>query len=118
MAGHRNISCILIVCGLLQGCSTVQNINAILDERRLAEEQAQLDSARESCTRYGFTLGTDSFAQCVQTEINEIEDRAAISAAAVRTSNAIEEAASQQIPPPQTTNCRTSFLGTTTCTTQ
>jgi hypothetical protein len=114
MTARNLLAPLLLGIVLLQGCSAVQSIDNMLEERRLAQEQARLDSARRSCSNYGFTAGTDSFAQCMQTEVNKIKDREAIAAAAESTREAIEDAADES----STTTCRTNAIGTTSCTTR
>ena len=59
----------------LSGCETIRQLKADHDLRLL-------NRAKESCIKYGFKKSTDSFAHCVQKEINEIKNRAAIESAA------------------------------------
>ena len=44
----------------------------------------RLNVAQESCIKYGFKKSTDSFAHCVQTEINEIKNRTNVELRAAR----------------------------------
>jgi hypothetical protein len=41
-----------------------------------------LNRAKDSCISYGFKESTDSFSHCIQKEINERKNRAAIESAA------------------------------------
>jgi hypothetical protein len=60
---------------LLSGCETLKEMKADYDLKLL-------ERARESCINYGFKESTDSFAHCVQKEINEVKNRAAIESTA------------------------------------
>ena len=73
----------------------IDDWKAIIEAERKAKELALLRSAKTACGDYGFKLGTDSFAQCVQTEVNEIKTRETIAAEASSTRSTIaSEAAS------------------------
>tara|TARA_R110002124_G_scaffold129238_1_gene290393 strand:- start:83 stop:325 length:243 start_codon:yes stop_codon:yes gene_type:complete len=60
---------------LLSSCETLKEMKADYNLKLL-------DRAKESCVKYGFKESTDSFAHCVQKEINEFKNRAAIESAA------------------------------------
>ena len=64
---------------LVCGCAEVQNAYKGYQER---EEMAYIASAKDSCARYGFTPGSDSFAQCVNANVNAAKDRDALKRAA------------------------------------
>lgn len=65
----------VFVTTVLAGCGTINQLN---DDYKLR----MLNRAKTSCINYGFKQSTDSFAHCVQTEINEAKKRAAIEDAA------------------------------------
>ncbi|MEP7703509.1 hypothetical protein [Paraglaciecola sp. 25GB23A] len=66
----------ILICAViaLSGCETLKQIKA-------ENDQKLLNLAKESCSKYGFAESTDSFANCVQKEINEIKNRSAIESA-------------------------------------
>jgi hypothetical protein len=59
----------------LSSCETIQQIKAENDQRLL-------NRAKDSCISYGFKESSDSFSYCIQKEINERKNRAAIESAA------------------------------------
>lgn len=73
-----NVAVVTIAIGLT-GCANVENF---VRERQEARELTYLNSARESCKRYGFVENTDAFAQCIQNDINAAKARQAIEDAA------------------------------------
>ena len=84
------------------------------------KEKALFDASRTACEKYGFKPSTDSFAQCIQTEINNIKNREAIAAQSQRTSRPIDYSTSTKsegepirssIPSSNTTNCARTLLG-------
>lgn len=52
----------------LSGC-------ALIKERQEAREQAYFTKAQEACKRYGFVEKTDTFAQCMQNDVNTMKAR-------------------------------------------
>jgi len=62
------------VITLLSGCAAIKEMKAERDLKRL-------NNAKASCLEYGFKESTDSFASCIQKEINEIKNRAALESA-------------------------------------
>lgn len=92
------------------GCSTVESVNAYIERRDQAKEDERLRKASVSCERFGFKPGSDAFARCMQTEVNNIKNREAIADAAAK--------AAPPVPTPSTTttNCTKTFMGVT-CTT-
>ncbi len=95
----------------LSGCVAYDSLNAMNEEWKRKEETARFETARLACDRYGFRVGTDAFAQCLQTEINQIKNREAIAEAAKKTSAAAEEAGKAK---PMT--CRKDMIGQVKCT--
>jgi len=94
MISHGLRSCVLLIL-LLSSCTVIDDWNAMIEAQRKAKELTLLQSAKGACEKYGFKPGTDSFAQCIQTEINEIKTRETIAAEASSTRSTIEsEAAS------------------------
>jgi len=59
----------------LAGCETLQDMKANY-------ELGLMDSAKKACAEFGFKESTDSFANCVQKEINEEKNRDALQDAA------------------------------------
>jgi len=58
----------VVVATLLSGCSTIKDINAY-------NKAKMMDDAKASCHEYGFKEGSDKFAACLQTEVNEYKKR-------------------------------------------
>jgi len=55
----------------LTGCASIA-------EYQQEQHLKLLESAKYSCLEYGFKESTDGLASCIQTEVNEIKNRAAI----------------------------------------
>ena len=55
----------------LTGCASIA-------EYQHRQHLKLLENAKYSCLEYGFKESTDSLASCIQTEVNEIKNRAAI----------------------------------------
>ena len=66
----RKIVLTLLVVSL-SGCG----LGNVIKERREAKAQAYINSAQELCKQYGFVEKTDSFAQCMQNEVNAAKAR-------------------------------------------
>lgn len=63
----------------LVGCAGVQSTyNGYQD----AQEMKYVNQAKIACGRFGFTPGTDAFANCVDKNVNAEKDRDALKAAA------------------------------------
>jgi uncharacterized protein YceK len=72
---YEHIIKIGLAITLLSGCAAIDKINA--------KNKAKLiNYAKESCMDYGFKEGTDTFANCMQREINQIKNRSALESAA------------------------------------
>jgi len=52
----------------ISGCESLYELKA-------KHDLAMINEAKKSCVEYGFVEGTDSFANCVQKEINENRNR-------------------------------------------
>lgn len=61
------------------GCANVQDAYKTYKNDK---ELTYVDEAKLSCTRYGFKVDTDVFAQCVNANTNAAKDRAALVEAA------------------------------------
>ena len=83
----------------------------MVEETRKKNELARFETARAACEKYGFRVGTDSHAQCLQTEVNQIKNREAIAAAASKTAAAAAEAGKAR---PMT--CKKDLMGQVKCT--
>jgi hypothetical protein len=55
----------------LSGCTIIDNIEA-------SNKAKLMNNAKESCIEYGFKEDSDSFATCIQKEINEYKNRRAL----------------------------------------
>ena len=55
----------------LSGCTVIDSIEA-------SNKAKLMNNAKESCIEYGFKENTDSFATCIQKEINEYKNRRAL----------------------------------------
>lgn len=64
---------------VLTGCAGVQDAYKGYKDN---EELAYINDAKVSCARYGYTLGTEAFAHCVNTNANAAKDRDALVKAA------------------------------------
>lgn len=106
---HTKLAIILAVANL-SGCAAVDSINTMIEEQRRKEEEARFSAARSACERYGFRTGTDAYAQCLQTEVNQIKNREAIAAAARKAADAAEEAGKKSM------TCKKDILGQVKCT--
>ena len=121
------LTLVIALTAVTSGCETVDAANEYFAEGERRAEEAKLVLARLNCENYGFTKGADTFAGCVQTEINQAKLRAAAAAAAAgavgptqaaRPQSAIADSPSlfQPSPSPTTTTCRRTILGTLECT--
>ena len=86
----------------------------MVEESRKKNELARFETARAACEKYGFRVGTDSHAQCLQTEVNQIKNREAIAAAASKTAAAAAAAAEAGKARPMT--CKKDLMGQVKCT--
>jgi hypothetical protein len=117
------LSALALLCALLTSCAAVDALNAQMLADQQAREAAFIESVKRTCEKYGFRPSTDTFAQCMQTEVNNIKTREAMAAEASRTREAIESAArkstteNSMLQKSTTTNCVTTVLGVR-CTTQ
>lgn len=101
---HMNSLLIAVALVLLNGCAAYDSVKEMVRERDRKEEAARVESAKLACEKYGFRVGTDSYAQCLQTEVNQIKNREAIALAA-------EEAGKAK-----SMTCRKDLMGEVTCT--
>ena len=114
---------LLSLLPLLASCAEVDPMNAKVAADRATKEAALFESIRGECAKYGFNPGTDSFAQCMQTEINNVKNRAAIATEARRTRDTIESSGEKAaadkplFPKSTTTDCVNTVLGVR-CTTR
>ena len=69
----------LVGVSVLIGCASVQDAYKGYQDN---QELAYVNDAKVSCTRYGYTPGTDEFAHCVNTNANAAKDRDALVKAA------------------------------------
>lgn len=81
----RLSSCILII-PIISSC-------AALEEAHKKAELERLNSVKTACETYGFKPNTDALAQCVQAEINNIENRSKIAREADETRSTMEDEA-------------------------
>ncbi len=105
---------------VLAGCAAVDHLNAYLEQSEREADEARIAKASSACNRYGFTAGTDAYASCIQTEVNNIKNREAISAAATsseRRQSDSKSDSSQSASLPKVTACRKTLLGVE-CTTR
>lgn len=77
--------CILII-PIISSCTA-------LEEMAKKAEVERLISVRAACEMYGFKPNTDALAQCVQAEINNIENRSKIESEADETRSTMEDEA-------------------------
>lgn len=96
---------------MLAGCATIDSVNKYIDDRDRKAEDARFATATVACKRYGFLEGTDTFATCLQTEVNSIKTREAL----------VEGISKASLPgpdnTPKTTSCVKTLAGAQ-CTTQ
>jgi hypothetical protein len=64
---------------LVAGCTSAQGAYENYKDKK---ELAYVQNAKQSCTRFGFKVDTDAFAQCVNTNANAAKDRDALVEAA------------------------------------
>lgn len=58
----------------LTGCAAIKKLEQ-------QEHINLLNYAKSMCLEYGFKESTDSFASCIQTEVNEVKNRSAMNSA-------------------------------------
>jgi hypothetical protein len=73
------VTTLVVTSVLVAGCANVQGVYKNYKDK---EELAYVNDAKQSCTRYGFKVDTDAFAQCVNTNANAAKDRDALVKAA------------------------------------
>lgn len=97
----------------LAGCAAVDSVNAYLEKAEREADEARLAQSSSACKKYGFTVGTDAFAGCVQTEVNNIKNREAIASAAAAASRQSDSSSgsAQEAPLSRTTTCKKTLLG-------
>ncbi len=107
------------------GCGTIDAANEYIAERAKVSEEKKLNQARVSCEKYGFTKGTDAFAGCLQTEVNQAKLREAAAASVATTTAPRPQEATPELkslfppsPASTTTSCRQTIFGTLECTTR
>jgi PBP1b-binding outer membrane lipoprotein LpoB len=61
---------------MISGCS---NVTEFVNEVNAKQQQQRIELAKSSCKDYGFSENSDSFATCIQNEVNQIKNREAIS---------------------------------------
>jgi hypothetical protein len=116
------LTALVSLTALASGCETVDAARDFFAERERKSEEEKLERARQACEKFGFSKGTDAFAGCVQTEINQAKLRAAAAAAAAAPaprSQSTTPELTPMFPPapaPTTTTCRRTILGTLECT--
>ena len=111
----------LLVTSMLAGCETVQAAKDYAAERQRLAEEARIEIARVSCRNYGFLAGSDAFAPCVQTEVNQTKLREELAAQPTPTSSHTthqSQPAQAAQPSAATTTCRKTIFGTMECTTR
>lgn len=107
--------CIFVIfTSALAGCAAVDSVNAYLEKAEREAGEALLAQSSSACKKYGFTVGTDAFASCVQTEVNNIKNRDAIAASAAAAASRRSDSSSssaQEVHFPRTTTCMKTLLG-------
>jgi PBP1b-binding outer membrane lipoprotein LpoB len=63
---------------MISGCS---NVTEFVHEVNAKHQQQRMAVAKSSCKEYGFIENSDSFATCIQNEVNQIKNREAMSQA-------------------------------------
>jgi Tfp pilus assembly protein PilE len=103
----------ILVCAstALGGCAVYDSVQSMVEESRREQEEARFAAAASACEKYGFRTGTDAYAQCLQTEVNQIKNREAIAAAARRAAAAAEDAGKSK-----SLTCRKDLMGEIKCT--
>lgn len=83
----RNSAFAILLCALssiaLSGCISPEQQReqqALKREQREHDRQVHLEQVRGHCQEFGFQVGTDNFAQCVQDEVQRDQSRAAADA--------------------------------------
>jgi hypothetical protein len=119
------ITALLLPSIFSTGCGTLEAANEYLAERTRVSEEETLNQARVSCEKYGFTKGTERFAACLQTEVNQAKLREAAAASSTTTFAPKPQEATPELkslfppsPAPTTTTCRQTIFGTLECTTR
>jgi hypothetical protein len=100
----------VLAVSALGGCAAYDSINTMMEESARKREEARFSTAKMACDKYGFRAGTDTYAQCLQSEVNQIKNREAIAEAGRKAAAAAEAAGSK------TMNCRKDIMGNIQCT--
>jgi tRNA(Ile)-lysidine synthase TilS/MesJ len=121
---------VFIVSMLLTGCAEMIAESNRAQQERDNRMRAELNEAlNQRCAGYGFKPGTDAFATCKQTELNNAvrtveRDRAdARNREAIRQATTCKNSWGREVPcsslptNPKTTNCRNMGGGNYECTT-
>jgi hypothetical protein len=72
LAIFRSRLAFLLALVLITGCANVQGAYKQYKDN---EEISHINAAKEACDKFGYKIGTDAFAQCVNTNVNAAKDR-------------------------------------------